>query len=225
MSQSTPRSQPVPEGRTGIAMSINPDAGTHPVSADPRELAAVRRATERSLERFPYFTARYGERALRFGDSDGAWMALVAHMDPSYVVSQSLWLASVLASRGMPTLLLEEHLRFLRQELQAALPEHAGRYAQLDAAADALRDRRETGGDPGRMTVLAAEFGERPGADRGPSGFGEILVAAVADERSGLPGTLAEVQTWARERHDFGGEWVAAVDDTLAAAARVPASG
>jgi hypothetical protein len=146
-------------------------------------------------------------------------------MDQSYVLSQSLWLASVLASRGMPSLLLEEHLRFLRQELQAGLPEHAGRYAQLDAAADALRDRRETGGDPGRMTVLAAEFGERPGADRGPAGFGEILVAAVADERSGLPGTLAQMQSWARDHSDFGEEWVAAVNDTLAAAARVPASG
>jgi hypothetical protein len=127
--ESMPRGQAPPDGRPGIAASINPDAGTHPVTSDPRELAAARRATERSIERFPYYTARYGERAMRFGDSDGAWLALVAVENTSHVLDQTAWLASVLASRGMPTLLMDLHLRFLREELSRAVPGDADRYA------------------------------------------------------------------------------------------------
>ncbi|HEX8393731.1 MAG TPA: hypothetical protein VF665_15430 [Longimicrobium sp.] len=219
-----PRDTPGPDGRTGIAMSINPDAGTHPVTADPRELDAARRATERSLARFPYYTARYGDRALRFGDSDGAWLALIAQLDPPFVLEQTGWLASVLASRGMPTLLMEEHLRYLSEELSAAVPEHADRYAQLRAAADALRERRHRGGDPARLAAIAAAFGERTGASGGMAGLGEILVAAAADENAGLSGTVHNVESWACDPARFGAEWIDAVRDTVAEAGKAGAA-
>jgi hypothetical protein len=41
-----------------------------------------------------------------------------------------------LAARGMPRLLLEEHLRILHEELLAAVPDRASEYAVLRAAAN-----------------------------------------------------------------------------------------
>jgi hypothetical protein len=49
------------------------------------------------------------------------------------------WLGTVLAARGMPRLLLEEHLGILHEELVAAVPERAGQYDLLLDAARALR--------------------------------------------------------------------------------------
>ncbi|MBF0529015.1 MAG: biliverdin-producing heme oxygenase, partial [Deltaproteobacteria bacterium] len=105
------------------ATSFNFEAGNHPVTQDPGEIAAVLRATDRCLAKYPYFTYRYGERGRRFTDSDGAWLAALLDLDERKMLDQILWLGRVLSSRGMPRFLLQRPLEIVHEEPTRAVPE------------------------------------------------------------------------------------------------------
>jgi hypothetical protein len=72
--------------------------------------------------------------------------------------------------------------------------------------------------DDARLAEIAAAFQARTGASGDLAGFGEILAAAVADERSGVAGCLGSVRTWASDPARFDAEWIAAVDETIESA-------
>src|SRR4051812_34517008 len=88
------------------ASALNPRAGHHLVTADPRELAAVERAGERSWSTWTYYARRYGERGRQFTRSDSAWVATLGGQAADLVDQQIRWLGALLAARGMPRLLL-----------------------------------------------------------------------------------------------------------------------
>jgi hypothetical protein len=92
-----------------LVTSLNPEAGSHPIPSDPRELQAAVRAGERCWQRFPYFSQRYGHRGEKFTSSDSAWLVTLVEYDQARVHQQVAWLGQVLAARGMPRLLLETH--------------------------------------------------------------------------------------------------------------------
>ena len=196
--------------------ALNPDAGDHPITGDARELAAAARASQRSLEEFPYYQLRYGERAARFGGSDGGWLAWLCSATPSFAREQIRWLGVVLASRGMPTLLLERHLRLMHEELVAAIPEKRASYRILLTAANELRAARAKVIDETTASRIADEFRE-VWSSHAPE-MGRILVAAVADERSGIERAAASIEEWAVDGERFAVQWVEAVRATLAAA-------
>jgi heme oxygenase len=93
-----------------LAGALNPDAGTHPIPNDVREVHAALLAGERSREAWPYYEARYGERGLRFTRSDSAWLVTLLREGVEVAARQIAWLGRVLAARGMPRYLLELHL-------------------------------------------------------------------------------------------------------------------
>jgi hypothetical protein len=202
------------------ASTINRAAGSHPITDDPRELEAARRAAERSVREYPYYQARYGESAMRFGHSDGAWIALLAHDIQRGVNEQVLWLGNVLACRGMPRLLLERHLEILHEELAAAVPEERPRYEKLQRAAEMLRAQRRAVLGDDDMHALAAEL------DASVSGegstpiprLGEVVVAAAVDERLGIHEAAASVERWITVPERFPPGWTDAVHRTLEAA-------
>ncbi|HWK89357.1 MAG TPA: hypothetical protein VNP72_05155 [Longimicrobium sp.] len=197
------------------AETLNPFAGLHAVSADPRDVAAARRAADGSLAEFPYYAERFGERARLFGASDGAWLLALRGAGVSHATEQVLWLGRVLASRGVPRWLLERHVDRLCAELGGA-----ERCGALPAASAALRERREARIPAADFEALAAAFAARADAEwaaRLP-GMGGILVSAVADEADGIPLAVASVQEWAGDVARFPAAWVAAVRETLAAA-------
>lgn len=202
------------------ASAINRDAGSHPITGDPVELEAAARASERSIREFPYYQHRYGERGRRFGSSDGAWLALLADHSQAEVDRQVLWLGRVLASRGMPQMLLERHLEILHEELMASYPERGGRYERLLRAAAMLRDeRRELLGDH-ELAALARDFDAAVGPEwsaRHPR-MGEILVAAVVDERLGIPEAVTSLEAWMTDAERFPPSWIAATRRTIEAA-------
>ncbi|HEV2149562.1 MAG TPA: hypothetical protein VGR37_19330 [Longimicrobiaceae bacterium] len=205
-----------------LAQGLNPEAGSHPVCSDPHEIAAARRAGERSLQEFPYYRARYGERGRLFALSDGAWLVTLCAGEWPHVQQQVLWLGGVLASRGMPRLLLERHLRVLHAELTRELPQHGGRYDALLRAADHLRELRRAALSDAAFQQLARDFADQVGSDgqaRLP-GMGEILVAAVADESAGIARAVRSVEEWCADPGRFPGSWRAAVRATLAQARR-----
>ena len=196
-------------------MLLNPEAGDHPATDDPTELAAAMRASIRSFERFPYYHWRYGERGRRFGGSDGAWLLWLCGRPSEFAKNQIRWLGGVLSSRGMPTLLLEEHLRILHEEL-----ERASEYRLLKSCADDLHARRRRIVSDRSLERLSARFldtAPEPWRSRVPE-MGRLLAAAVADERNGIERAVISIEEWACDSERFPKGWIEAVRTTIAAA-------
>ena len=209
--------------RRFLSTTLNPEAGAHPVPSDPSELAAALRAGARCLEEYPYFLSRYGERGRRFTGSDAAWLVSLTALPPADVSGQVDWLASVLARKGMPSLLLERQLLLLAEELRGGgVPRDAG---VLEAAARELADRRREALSEEVAARLAETFAVTCGhaPDEEGRAAASLLIAAAADEATGLAGTVRAVTEWFRgPRHPA--RWNEAVDvlvrDALAATAR-----
>jgi hypothetical protein len=199
---------------------VNPLAGNHPVTSDPRELAASAAAGNRSRREFPYYDARYGERGRRFCNSDGAWLSLVTRQGEEHLRREVLWLGGVLSARGMPTWLLERHLEVLHDELVKAVPEQREAYDKLLSAAEMLRDRRHRTLPEDDFHALEEGFDARVGPEwsaRLPR-MGALLAAAVADERNGVTRAVASLDQWAADPARFPAHWIDAVRDTIARA-------
>ncbi len=181
-------------GRQADASLVNADAGHHAVVAEAPVLRAAVRAAHATWAANPYYEARYGARGARFASSDSAWLAGLVPLRAEEAISQTEWLARLLAARGMPSWLLERHLDDLAQELRDSLGE-AGAGA-LPAAAASLRARRdEVAGDDLLAQAdrwVAAEVGD----DAPVARTGALLAAAHADVRSGLVPDDASLVDW-----------------------------
>lgn len=201
---------------------LNPEAGNHPITEDPRELSAALRAGVITWEAHPYYERRFGERGRRFTRSDSAWIASLAELPENYVVGQVVWLGGVLASRGMPRLLLEEHLATLAAELTEAVPERRDDYNKLASASGELRRERLACIEEAAFNELASAFEARIGQDHsgGFAGMGRILVAAAADEAGGLARAVLKVEEWATDPARFSPAWIREVRRTIAEARR-----
>lgn len=211
---------PTPPIPAPLVQELNPEAGAYRIPADLREIGAALRAGEESWRRCPYYAARYGERGRSFTRSDSAWLAGLGRVSSETALEQVGWLGRVLAARGMPRWLLEQHLLLLRDELAEALPERAPGYAVLAEAALALRAERERVLPPSRLLALDAEFAAAVGpelAARLP-GAGALCAAAVADERCGVPGAVPSLVEWLADPARFPDAWLAAAADTIDAA-------
>lgn len=200
--------------------ALNPAAGTHAIPSDPHELAASLRAGEQIWRRFPYLAWRYGERGSQFTRSDSAWLATLASYAQPVVEQQVCWLGRVLASRGMPRWLMEQHLVALADELCWMLPAHSERYGRLRCAARALSDQRAEVMDDVALGVFAASFDAMAGASwaaRLPEA-GALLAAAVADVHLGLAQALPSIEGWMTSSDRFPERWIGAVRQTIRAA-------
>ena len=195
---------------------LNPDAGDHPITGDPRELAAAERASQRSLDEFSYYRVRYGERASRFGGSDSGWLAWLCSATPSFAREQIRWLSAVLASRGMPSLMLERHLQILHEELVRAVPEKRESYRLLLTAAKELRAARQKAIDDAAARRIAEQYQDAWSA-KVPE-MGHLIVAAVADERNGVERAATSIEQWAADEERFARPWIDAVRATVTAA-------
>ena len=203
-----------------LASTFNPEAGRHPVAQDPRELQAALRAGERCWQRYPYLELRYGERGRRYARSDGAWLATLYTLEPAMITRQLRWLTGVLAARGIPSLVLQAQLELLVEEMAVALPERAPGYQRLLHAAQQLAQVRDAQLTPGHRATLVRAFERAVGPQRSAvcPDAAELLLAALADELGGLPGASQEIYRWMTDRARFPAAWIAALEETLAAA-------
>lgn len=197
-----------------LLSTLNPEAGAHPITTDPEELAAATAAGERSIAEFPYYEVRYGERGHRFAVSDSAWLVTLGRMRTSDAMRQVLWLGQVLSARGMPQYLLERHLLFLDEALEP-LRRADSRRVHLHAARRMAAARQAVIGQQ-TFDRLAAEF-DRAAANipRHVPRMGAILVSAVADQKMGLANSVTSVVTWACDESRFPAAWCAAVNDVI----------
>jgi hypothetical protein len=199
---------------------LNAEAGTHPVPSDPRQWRAALRAAGLCWRRFPYLAERYGDRGLRFTRSDSAWLATLTSFDPPVLAEQVAWLRGVLATRGVPSVVLQTHLEILCDELGAALPADRAAHGKLrEAAADLLAARRTHVADA-PLAALAEEFDTTAEAcwRRRLPHTPCLLAASVADDIDGSPGAMANLARWLTDPHRFPAGWRAAVTTALARA-------
>jgi hypothetical protein len=200
----------------GTARDINPDAGTYAVSAHPDERMAAEAATRQSWREFPYYARRYGERGWKFSLSDSGWITTLSDVSDRDAIAQVDWFGGLLASRGMPTFLLERHLSHLHAQLVERRPDAATDYGVLLRCVAALAAARESVFPAERFDALAREFEVRVARmpDRVPN-MGAVLVAAIADDAAGVPVVARSVGAWASDPLRFGQPWRDAVRDTL----------
>ncbi|PRP90314.1 hypothetical protein ENSA5_65610 [Enhygromyxa salina] len=200
-----------------------PDADAHRAPAEPRALTAVEVSVRAYARAFPYLIWRYGDRGLGLIRSDNTHFMALAERDADELDRQVRWTADHLSERGMPRWMLELDLLLLARASARALPQRPDIAARLtQTAAELTRQRRASIPEPA-FRRCATSFADALGL--GPSrlwfGFGSILAAAVADERSGLAHAVPRVHEWAADRRRFGPRWIAAVDQTLVRAHRL----
>lgn len=192
-----------------LASVLNPDAGLHAITTDLREVRAALEASDISWQRFGYYEARFGERGRRFARSDSAWLAV---LDPEDLERQLGWLGTVLASRGAPRWLLEDHLGVLHERLCAAIPARRSRYRVLSNGARWLAEQRRT--------VVGDELLARCERELPELRAGALFAAAHADERCGVERAVESMEPWLREH--FGVSAIARVRACLEGAADSP---
>jgi len=210
---------PLDDDALGVhVMSLNPEGGSHPVTQDARELAAVLRASDRCLAAHPYIIGRYGERGRRFTDSDGAWQAWLTTQHAALRRKRIDWLGRLLSVRGMPTLILAEHLEVVASELSSAVPEEAERYALLEEEATRLRAQAAAHLRPAEARVIVDEYAERlvGHPDAFAREIGYVLTAACADEAQGIDRAVPAVLAWATDEKRFSAPWIETIDALVA---------
>jgi hypothetical protein len=207
-------------GEAADAGVVNPDAGRHEVVTDATLLRAGVRASQRSYDAVPYYRLRYGGRGARFASTDTAWLISLADHDEEQAVRHVRWLARVLASRGMPSVLLERHLGALTAELRAVAGDGAA--GPLPAAADDLATTRRWHVEDS-LLVRADGWAEQSlGADLPFRGTGLLLAAATADVLAGVTADdrpLVGWLTYPERLRPEAAEAVHAVRDRIRAAA------
>lgn len=196
---------------------INPEAGNHPIPEDEKEIRAALKASDRGWAEFPYYEKRYGGRGKRFSDSDTCWLVTLTALDQDTLQKQIEWLCRVLATRGMPTLMMEQTLKFLYEELSQAVSDRVADYKKLLLAADALKRSRERHINDTEIESLAHEFDQAVGHELADAykNTGKLLVSAVVDEKNGLAGTVAGLEEWLTDNVRFNTEWIHAVKKTI----------
>lgn len=162
--------------------ALNPEAGRHAMPRDDRSVSLALAAAEEAWRRHPYLEARFGARGRRFTHSDSCWLASLREAGPAERLRGIMWLAGILAPRGLPSIILERHL----ESLDRAFGDDA-----FAVAARTLRERRSSAKpDAEAMRAVSAAKGE----------MAELLLAAAADEAAGFTGAWGAVSGWLAER-------------------------
>ncbi|MEO6323881.1 MAG: biliverdin-producing heme oxygenase [Thermoanaerobaculia bacterium] len=193
--------------------AVNIEAGDHLVPQDPDEIVLALRAGRTAWEKFPYLEARFGDRGRRFTSSDSCWLVGL-HDFPADVVTKNLvWLRTVLASRGLPTIILERHLETIVRELGAS------RAASYQPFLASLRTERASYMS---ADVLESITSEHERLFRACSGYriepaAELIVSAWIDERAGIAGALASTRAWFGDPGRFSSDWTGTVDRLVGA--------
>lgn len=193
------------------ASTVNPAAGSYPITADPDERAASDAAARASWDAFPYYERRYGERGWRFTLSDSGWIATLCSLPPRLAEEKVVWLQRLLATRGMPSYLLERHLETITAELTRRVPDDADRHEILSVGAHFLRDQRAALIDAKTFDRDSRAFDAEAAslADAVPA-MGSVLASALVDQVLGVA-DASNVFDWATDPERFGGGWIHAV--------------
>lgn len=194
--------------------AINPESGDHPVPRDGSVIRAAIEAGNRCLEQFPYLTARYGERGVRFTHSDSAWLATLDRLDRQAAAGRVKWLAAVLANRGMPSRLLQVHLDVLHEELTRRTHPGEQDYGVLASCARELSDAHSRFVSDSRLKQLNEEFEQWVGRTWAEKmrNTGQLIVSSAVDLMSGITKSNESFRNWICDPSRFPRVWIQSVD-------------
>lgn len=209
------------------AAEINVEAGAHAIPQDPLDIALALQARSSAWEQYRYLAHRYGERGRRFTMSDSCWLVVLARMSPASVTKNLEWLRGVLASRGIPTVILEAHLVAISRALAQGTPDQARFSSCFEPFLSRCAAGRRQFGAADRMADLVDGFNRRLRACPGPTvdSAAGLITSAWFDERSGIAGALAATREWFVDAGRFSADWIGIVDElvtTLDRTARLP---
>ena len=186
---------------------------------DPLEVALALRVGRFTWEQFPYLDRRFGDRGKRFTSSDSCWLVALTRMPEDTATKSLEWLRVVLASRGLPTVILEVHLRAISLAIAAEFPDRIEMGARFDRFLSALEVQRRRLDSAGRLEPLVERFEQRfrACAGRTVDPAARLIASAWLDERAGIEGALAATRDWFIDAGRFSNEWIASVNDLVTA--------
>ena len=197
------------------AAAMNFEAGDHVIPQNPLEIDLALRAAKAAWETFPYLEQRYGARGRRFTNSDSCWLVTLTRAPGQDAAAKALdWLRTVLATRGIPTVVLEAHLRTIQQAIALEFPEQIKMRTQFDLfLSNREAERRVYFGAEGRSPLIDA-FNRRFRACGGlrVESAADLIASAWMDERSGVTGSLSALHNWITDVGRFSNDWVANVN-------------
>jgi len=206
------------------AAAVNFEAGDHAIPQNPVEIDLALRAAKAAWEKFPYLEQRYGARGKRFTNSDSCWLLTLTRAPGQDVATKALdWLRTVLATRGIPTVVLEAHLRTIQQAITLEFPEQIKMRAQFDLfLSNRDAERRMYFGAEGQSPLIDV-FNRRFHACNGlkVESAADLIASAWMDERSGVTGSLSALHDWFTDVGRFSRDWIADVNELLAELDRI----
>lgn len=199
-------------------MEVNFEAGDHAMPQNPADIALALRAGRTAWERYPYLERRFGERGMRFTNSDSCWLVTLSRNTVPSATKSLQWLRKVLSSRGIPTVILETHLVAIVEALAAEYP----KLPQLRACFDRfLLDRdaeRRALCDADGVAQLRDQYDRKLSACAclTVDSAADLIISAWFDEQSGIGGSLAAVRKWFVDAERFPKDWIAHVNKLVA---------
>ena len=139
------------------------------------------------------------------GDMDCAennsLVVTLCDLDEKLIVDQIHWLGRILASRGMPQVLLSTHLENLVEELNNVHSDKKDRYHKLLTASNKLNATLNHSIEKSIREKIILEFEISIGEEWNHrlKNMGEIIVSAIVDEKLGIKNALSSVETWATD--------------------------
>ena len=193
--------------------AINPEAGRHAMPQLETEIVRALRCAQAAWKRFPYLDARYGERGRRFTHSDSCWLVTLYDLDEASVLKSLLWLRRVLASRGLPTPILENHLEVIDRDIVLENPERARRASGYRATLSHFHDESQAHLQTATRQALVARYEQQLSQCPGNTvaRAADILIGAHRDTAIGIEHAWDQVFTWMTDRERFSPQWTGVV--------------
>ena len=198
--------------------AINPEAGRHAMPRSEVEIARALRCAKVSWDRFPYLAERFGERGRRYTNSDSCWLVSLYDEPAPSVVAGLRWLRIVLASRGLPTVILEQHLEAIERDVALDDPARAAASPGFRSALESFRAERDRLLAPAIRRALRERW--QPRFDAAPglrvAAAADLLIGARLDTALGVTGAWTATHGWFVDPARFSGAWIEAVGSLAA---------
>jgi len=197
--------------------AVNFEAGDHAMPQNPLDIALALRVGRTSWLRYPYLEYRFGERGKRFTSSDSCWLVALTEMSAESATKNLDWLRTVLAGRGIATVILEDQLAAISRELAVRSPGQPQSCAHYERFLSSRAAERRALLDTESVTKLIDQFDQRLRSCTGLTveSTAKLITSAWVDERSGIDGALAAVRDWFVDVDRFSSDWIANVNELL----------
>jgi len=199
------------------ASDINPEAGGHTVPQNPMDIVLALQAGKMAWEAFPYLQMRFGERGMRFTSSDSCWLLALTQLPTEAATKNLNWLRRVLAPRGIPTIILTQHLRQIAKLLNDA---HAVQSSCRSESYTAFLDNVDLEQKYTNQYLhnSTQEFSRKMASCSGlrVPDAAELIASAWLDERAGITGAFEASKCWFVSPATFSPDWIELVEGFVA---------